>query len=154
MAKKIDRSWGDKREEKKTEEVSYEGASVREEGTTTPSSLAEMFSAELHKNEDKGKRIETIKELKEEMGKYDRNEGADFSNVNWGKLVKDKKFTEDMMIQFQIPAQQYYENFVKSHNVSDGLIRRMYYDFLGVFMLEWVPLKDRHRIFPELFEEK
>ena len=96
--------------------------------------------------------IDTIEKLKAEVEKYDRNEGADFSNVKWSKLVTDKDFTEDMVIRFQIQIQNYYEDYVKSHKVSDSLIRKMYYDFLGVFMIDWLPVKEQHRIFPELFE--
>lgn len=115
-------------------------------------SLADMVREEIDK--DKGNRIDSVDELKKEIEKYNRNEVADFSNVNWGKIVKDKDFTEDMMTMFQVQAQLYYEDYIKSHNVSDEMIRKMYYDFIGVFMLEWLPLKDRKRIFSEIFEEE
>ena len=115
-------------------------------------SLADMVREEIDK--DKGNRIESIDELKKEIEKYNRNEVSDFSNVNWGKVVKDKDFTEDMMTMFQVHAQLYYEDYIKSHKVSDEMIRKMYYDFIGVFMLEWLPLKDRKRIFSEIFEEE
>ena len=114
-------------------------------------SLADMVREEI---DNKGNRIESIDELRREIEKYDRNEKADFSNVNWGKIVKDKEFTEDMMTMFQVQAQLYYEDYIKTHKVSDELIKKMYYDFIGVFMLEWLPLKDRERIFSEIFEEE
>lgn len=101
---------------------------------------------------NKGSRVETVEDLKEEIEKYNRNEKADFSNVNWGKVVKDKGFTEDMMTMFQVQAQLYYEDYIKSHNVSDELIRKMYYDFIGVFMVEWLDEKRQREVFSELFE--
>lgn len=115
-------------------------------------SLADMVREEVDK--DKGNRIDSVDELKKEIEKYNRNEVADFSNVNWGKIVKDKDFTEDMMTMFQVQAQLYYEDYIKTHKVSDKLLRKMYYDFIGVFILEWLPLKDRKRIFSEIFEEE
>lgn len=115
-------------------------------------SLADMVREEVDK--DKGNRIESIDELKKEIENYNRNEKADFSNVNWGKVVKDKDFTEDMMTMFQVQVQLYYEDYIKTHKVSDEMVRKMYYDFIGVFMLEWLPLKDRKRIFSEIFEEE
>lgn len=113
-------------------------------------SLADIVRESIDKN--KGNRIETVEDLKEEIEKYNRNEKADFSNVNWGKVVKDKGFTEDMMTMFQVQAQLYYEDYIKSHNVSDELIRKMYYDFIGVFMVEWLDEKRQGEVFPELFE--
>lgn len=112
--------------------------------------LADIARKEVDSN--KGNRIETVEDLKEEIGKYNRNEKADFSNVNWGKVVKDKGFTEDMMTMFQVQAQLYYEDYIKTHNVSDELIRKMYYDFIGVFMVEWLDEKRQREVFPELFE--
>ena len=94
--------------------------------------------------------IDTIEKLKKEIEKYDRNEPTDFSNVKWSVLVKDKDFTEDMMLRFQVMAQNYYKDFVENHKVSDNLIRKMYYDFLGVFNLSWLKEEDRKRIFPEI----
>lgn len=94
--------------------------------------------------------IDTIEKLKKEIEKYDRNEPTDFSNVKWSVLVKDKDFTEDMMLRFQVMAQNYYKDFVDNHKVSDTLIRKMYYDFLGVFNLSWLSDEDRKRIFPEI----
>jgi len=121
-------------------------------GSKDNKSLADMVREEIDK--DKGDRIDSIDELKREIEKYNRNEKADFSNVNWGKVVKDKDFTEDMMTMFQVQAQLYYEDYIKTHKVSDEMIRKMYYEFIGVFMLEWLPLKDRKRVFPEIFEEE
>ena len=112
--------------------------------------LADIARKEVDSNKDN--RVETVEDLKEEIGKYNRNEKADFSNVNWGKVVKDKGFTEDMMTMFQVQAQLYYEDYIKSHNVSDELIRKMYYDFIGVFMVEWLDEKRQREVFPELFE--
>ena len=112
--------------------------------------LADMVREGIDKN--KGSRIDTVDELKKEIEKYNRNEKADFSNVNWGKVVKDKGFTEDMMTMFQVQAQLYYEDYIKTHNVSDELIRKMYYDFIGVFMVEWLDEKRQREVFPELFE--
>ena len=113
-------------------------------------SLADMVREGIDKN--KGSRIDTVDELKKGIEKYNRNEKADFSNVNWGKVVKDNGFTEDMMTMFQVQAQLYYEDYIKSHNVSDELIRKMYYDFIGVFMVEWLDEKRQREVFPELFE--
>ena len=119
-------------------------------GSKEIKSLADIVREEVDSN--KGNRIDTIDELKKEIEKYNRNEKADFSNVNWGKVVKDKDFTEDMMTMFQVQAQLYYEDYIKTHNVSDGLIRKMYYDFIGVFMVEWLDEKRQREVFPELFE--
>lgn len=94
--------------------------------------------------------IDTIEKLQKEIEKYDRNETTDFSNVKWSVLVKDKGFTEDMMLRFQVMAQNYYKDFVENHKVSDNFIRKMYYEFLGVFSLSWLSEKDRKRIFPEV----
>ena len=94
--------------------------------------------------------IDTIEKLKKEIEKYDRNEPTDFSNVKWSVLVKDKDFTEDMMLRFQVMAQNYYKDFVENHKVSDNFIRKMYYEFLGVFNLSWLSEKDKKRIFPEV----
>lgn len=113
-------------------------------------SLADIVREEVDSN--KGNRVETVEDLKEEIEKYNRNEKADFSNVNWGKVVKDKGFTEGMMTMFQVQAQLYYEDYIKTHDVSDELIRKMYYDFIGVFMVEWLDEKRQREVFPELFE--
>ena len=94
--------------------------------------------------------IDTIEKLKKEIEKYDRNEPTDFSNVKWSVLVKDKDFTEDMMLRFQVMAQNYYKDFVENHKVSDNFIRKMYYEFLGHFNLSWLSDKDRKRVFPEV----
>ena len=94
--------------------------------------------------------IDTIEKLQKEIEKYDRNETTDFSNVKWSVLVKDKGFTEDMMLRFQVMAQNYYKDFVENHKVSDNFIRKMYYEFLGVFSLSWLSEEDRKRIFPEI----
>ena len=94
--------------------------------------------------------IDTIEKLKKEIEKYDKNKPTDFSKVKWSMLVKDKDFTEDMMIRFQVMAQNYYKDFVENHKVSDSFIRKMYYDFLGVFNLSWLSEEDRKRIFPEI----
>lgn len=125
-----------------TEDISFKDVDVP--------SYADMFRKAMENN--KGSRIETVEDLKREIEKYNRNEKADFSNVNWGKLVKDKEFTEEYMTMFQVQAQLYYEDFVKTHNVSNDLLRRMYYDFLGVFMLDWLDKKRQREVFPELFE--
>lgn len=128
---------------KEVEDISWDN--------TKPSSYADMFKKEMEKNE--AERIDTIESLREEIEKYNRNEIADFNNVNWGKLVKDKEFTEEYMTMFQVQAQLYYEDFVKFHNVSNELLRKMYYDFLGVFMIEWLPENRQKEVFPELFEK-
>ena len=99
---------------------------------------------------EKGNVIDTIEKLKKEIEKYDNNEPTDFSKVKWGTLVKDKDFTEDMMLRFQVMAQNYYKDFVENHKVSDNFIRKMYYEFLGVFNLSWLSEKDKKRIFPEV----
>ena len=59
-----------------------------------------------------------------------------------------------MMLRFQVMAQNYYKDFVENHKVSDSFIRKMYYDFLGVFSLSWLSEKDRKRIFPELEQKQ
>ena len=98
--------------------------------------------------------IDTMEKLKNEIKRYDNNEPTDFSNVKWSKLVKHKDFTEDMMLRFQVMAQNYYKDFVENHKVSDNFIRKMYYEFLGVFSLSWLSEKDRKRIFPELEQKQ
>ena len=110
----------------------------------------EKLEEQEEKTLEKGNVIDTIERLKEEIEKYGRNEPTDFSNVKWSVLVKNKDFTEDMMIRFQVIAQNYYKDFVENHKVSDNLIRKMYYDFLGVFNLSWLKEEDRKRIFPEV----
>ena len=57
------------------------------------------------------------------------------------------------MMMFQVLAQNHFETFVKNHKVSDKFIRKMYYDFMGVFSLSWLSDEDRDRIFPELIKE-
>ena len=94
--------------------------------------------------------IDNMDKLKNEIKRYDNNKPTDFSNVKWSVLVKDKDFTEDMMLRFQVMAQNYYKDFVENHKVSDNFIRKMYYEFLGVFSLSWLSEEDRKRIFPEL----
>ena len=110
----------------------------------------EKLEEQEEKTLEKGNVIDTIERLKEEIEKYDGNEPTDFSNVKWSVLVKDKGFTEDMMLRFQVMAQNYYKDFVENHKVSDNFIRKMYYEFLGVFSLSWLSEKDRKRIFPEV----
>ena len=94
--------------------------------------------------------IDTMDKLKNEIKRYDNNKPTDFTNVKWSELVKHRDFTEDMMIRFQVMAQNYYKDFVENHKVSDNFIRKMYYEFLGVFSLSWLSEEDRKRIFPEL----
>lgn len=127
---------------KEVKDISYENVE--------PTSYADMFRQAMESK--KARKIDTMEQLKEEIEKYNRNEVSNFDNVNWGKLVKDKEFTEEYMTMFQVQAQMYYEDFVKTHNVSDELLRRMYYDFLGVFMIKWLPEKRQREVFPELFE--
>lgn len=110
----------------------------------------EKLEVQEEKTVEKKNVIDTIEKLKKEIEKYDRNEPTDFSNVKWSVLVKDKDFTEEMMIRFQVMAQNYYKDFVENHKVSDNFIRKMYYDFLGVFNLSWLSDEDRKRIFPEI----
>ena len=110
----------------------------------------EKLETQEEKIVEKENVINTIEKLQKEIEKYDRNEPTDFSNVKWSVLVKDKDFTEDMMLRFQVMAQNYYKDFVENHKVSDNLIRKMYYDFLGVFNLSWLKEEDRKRIFPEV----
>lgn len=124
---------------------------------TKTKTLAEQYLEEKEKLEvqeektvEKKNVIDTIEKLQKEIEKYDGNEPTDFSNVKWSVLVKDKDFTEDMMIRFQVIAQNYYKDFVENHKVSDNFIRKMYYEFLGVFSLSWLSEKDRKRIFPEV----
>ena len=124
---------------------------------TKTKTLAEQYLEEKEKLEvqeektvEKKNVIDTIEKLQKEIEKYDRNEPTDFSNVKWSVLVKDKDFTEDMMIRFQVMAQNHYKDFVENHKVSDRFIRKMYYEFLGVFSLSWLSEKDRKRIFPEV----
>lgn len=110
----------------------------------------EKLEVQEEKTVEKKNVIDTIEKLKKEIEKYDRNEPTDFSNVKWSVLVKDKDFTEEMMIRFQVMAQNYYKDFVENHKVSDNFIRKMYYEFLGVFNLSWLSDEDRKRIFPEI----
>ena len=110
----------------------------------------EKLEVQEERTVEKKNVIDTIEKLQNEIEKYDRNETTDFSNVKWSVLVKDKGFTEDMMLRFQVMAQNYYKDFVENHKVSDSFIRKMYYDFLGVFSLSWLSEKDRKRIFPEV----
>lgn len=125
-------------------------------------SFAEMYAEEKEKlekensqlEEDSIKTVDTIEKLKEEIEKYNRNEVANFSNVKWEELVKDKDFTEDMVIMFQMQIQLYYDEYIKTHNVSDGLIRKMYYEFTGHFNPDMLDENTRNRIFPELKENK
>lgn len=125
-------------------------------------SFAEMYMKEKEKLEKESLQIEessieiidTIEKLKKEIEKYNRNEVANFSNVKWEKLVKDKDFTEDMVVMFQMQIQLYYDDFIKTHNVSDDLIRKMYYEFTGHFNPDILDDKTKNRIFPELKEIK
>ena len=110
----------------------------------------EKLEIQEEKTVEKKNVINTIEKLQKEIEKYDRNEPTDFSNVKWSVLVKDKDFTEDMMLRFQVMAQNYYKDFVENHKVSDNFIRKMYYEFLGVFSLSWLSEEDRKRIFPEI----
>ncbi len=125
-------------------------------------SFAEMYMKEKEKLEKESLQteessieiIDTIEKLKKEIEKYNRNEIANFSNVKWEKLVKDKDFTEDMVVMFQMQIQLYYDDFIKTHNVSDDLIRKMYYEFTGHFNPDILDEKTKNRIFPELKENK
>jgi hypothetical protein len=125
-------------------------------------SFAEMYMEEKEELEKENSQLEensidivdTIEKLKEEIEKYNRNEVANFSNVKWEELVKDKDFTEDMVIMFQMQIQLYYDEYIKTHNVSDGLIRKMYYEFTGHFNPDMLDENTRNRIFPELKENK
>lgn len=125
-------------------------------------SFAEMYMEEKEKLEKENLQVEkdsietvdTIEKLKEEIEKYNRNEIANFSNVKWEELVKDKDFTEDMVIMFQLQIQLYYDDYIKTHNVSDGLIRKMYYEFTGHFNPDMLDEKTKNRVFPELKENK
>ena len=110
----------------------------------------EKLEVQEEKTVEKKNVIDTLEKLQKEIEKYDRNEPTDFSNVKWSVLVKDKDFTEDMMLRFQVMAQNYYKDFVVNHKVSDNFIRKMYYEFLGVFNLSWLSDEDRKRIFPEI----
>jgi hypothetical protein len=124
-------------------------------------SFAEMYMEEKEKLEKENSQLEensievvdTIEKLKKEIEKYNRNEVANFSNVKWEELVKDKDFTEDMVIMFQMQIQLYYDEYIKTHNVSDGLIRKMYYEFTGHFNPDMLDENTRNRIFPELKEK-
>lgn len=124
-------------------------------------SFAEMYMEEKEDLEKENSQLEensidivdTIEKLKEEIEKYNRNEVANFSNVKWEELVKDKDFTEDMVIMFQMQIQLYYDEYIKTHNVSDGLIRKMYYEFTGHFNPDMLDENTRNRIFPELKEK-
>ena len=124
-------------------------------------SFAEMYMEEKEKLEKENSQFEensietvdTIEKLKEEIEKYNRNEVANFSNVKWEELVKDKDFTEDMVIMFQMQIQLYYDEYIKTHNVSDSLIRKMYYEFIGHFNPDMLDENTRNRIFPELKEK-
>ena len=125
-------------------------------------SFAEMYMEEKEKlekensqsNENSIEVVDTIEKLKEEIEKYNKNEVANFSNVEWKKLVEDKDFTEDMVIMFQVQIQLYYNDYIKTHNVSDSLIRKMYYEFTGHFNPDMLDEKTRNRVFPELKENK
>lgn len=125
-------------------------------------SFAELYMEEKEKLEKENSQFEensieivdTIEKLKEEIEKYNRNEVANFSNVKWEELVKDKDFTEDMVIMFQMQIQLYYDEYIKTHNVSDSLIRKMYYEFIGHFNPDMLDENTRNRIFPELKENK
>lgn len=124
-------------------------------------SFAELYMEEKEKLEKENSQFEensieivdTIEKLKEEIEKYNRNEVANFSNVKWEELVKDKDFTEDMVIMFQMQIQLYYDDYIKTHNVSDGLIRKMYYEFTGHFNPDMLDENTRNRIFSELKEK-
>ena len=125
-------------------------------------SFAEMYMEEKEKlekensqsNENSIEVVDTIEKLKEEIEKYNKNEVANFSNVEWKKLVEDKDFTEDMVIMFQVQIQLYYNDYIKTHNVSDSLIRKMYYEFTGHFNPDMLDEQTRNRIFPELKEDE
>ena len=130
-------------------------------------SFAEMYMEEKERLENENSQIEengvetvetvetvdTIEKLKKEIEKYNRNEVTNFSNVKWEKLIKDKDFTEDMVIMFQMQIQLYYDDYIKTHNVSDNLIRKMYYEFTGHFNPDILNDKTKNRIFPELKEK-
>lgn len=117
-------------------------------------SLGEQYLEKKEKLENSTEKslklIDNISDLKKEIEKYNNNEKSDFNNVVWSKIIKDKDFTEDLMTMFQVQAQNYYEDYVKSHKVSDEFLRKMYYEFLGHFNLSWLSDKDKKRVFPEL----
>lgn len=125
-------------------------------------SFAEMYVEEKEKLEKENPQVEessievidTIEKLKKEIEKYNNNEISNFLNVKWEKLVKNKDFTEDMVIMFQIQIQLYYDDYIKTHNVSDELIRKMYYEFVGHFNPDILDEKTKNRIFPELKDNK
>lgn len=114
----------------------------------------EKLEVQEEKTVEKENVIDTLEKLQKEIEKYDRNEPTDFSNVKWEKLVKDKDFTEEMVIMFQIQIQLYYDDYIKTHNVSDELIRKMYYEFIGHFNSNTLDDTIKNRIFPELKENK
>ena len=125
-------------------------------------SFAEMYMKEKEKLEKESLQteensievIDTIEKLKKEIEKYNRNEIANFSSVKWEKLIKDKDFTEEMVVMFQMQIQLYYDDYIKTHNVNDELIRKMYYEFTGHFNPDTLDDKTKNRIFPELKENK
>ena len=55
---------------------------------------------------------------------------------------------------FQMQIQLYYDDYIKTHNVNDELIRKMYYEFTGHFNPDTLDEKTKNRIFPELKENK
>ena len=136
---------------KEVKTIAKKGISELSLGEQYLKAKEEQETLNKNKEVDKvSKQIATLKQLNLEIEKYNNNQPTDFSNVKWSVLVKDKDFTEDMMLRFQVMAQNYYKDFVENHKVSDNFIRKMYYEFLGVFSLSWLSEKDRKRIFPEV----
>lgn len=138
---------------KEVKTIAKKGISELSLGEQYLKAKEEQETLNKNKEVDKvSKQIATLKQLNLEIEKYNNNQPTDFSNVKWSELVKDKDFTEDMFIMFQTHIQNYYNEYVKSHKVSDELIRKMYYEFIGVFNPSTLSEADRKRIFPELVD--
>ncbi len=101
-----------------------------------------------NKNKDKNKKIiiDNIEDFLIEYDKFKKNEKTDFSATKWDNIVKDSLFSEEHMLTFQVIAQNYYEDFIKSHKVSDDFIKKMYYDFIGHVNLNWLTEEQRNKI--------
>ncbi len=138
---------------KEVKTIAKKGISELSLGEQYLKAKEEQETLNKNKEVDKvSKQIATLKQLNLEIEKYNNNQPTDFNNVKWSELVKDKDFTEDMFIMFQTHIQNYYNEYVKSHKVSDELIRKMYYEFIGVFNPSTLSEADRKRIFPELVD--
>ena len=136
---------------KEVKTIAKKGISELSLGEQYLKAKEEQETLNKNKEVDKvSKQIATLKQLNLEIEKYNNNQPTDFNNVKWSELVKDKDFTEDRFIMFQTHIQNYYNEYVKSHKVSDELIRKMYYEFIGVFNPSTLSEADRKRIFPEL----